>query len=183
LARRALKCREQGNRAVTAVPFWNEAERNLSSIPASLLVETEMLVKSASNGGTLKRLKVLIVDDSVAMRKIIVRTLEQTGLAVSEIVTAGNGLEALLEVEKGGVDLVLSDIDMPVMDGLEFLKRIANLEVAKSVPVVMITTVGSQARVVEALHDGAKGYIRKPFTAEQVREKLSPLLPDAWPTS
>jgi two-component system chemotaxis response regulator CheY len=131
----------------------------------------------------LKRLKVLIVDDSVAMRKIIVRTLEQTGLAVSEIVTACNGLEALLEVEKGDVDLVLSDIDMPIMDGLEFLKRIANLEVAKSPPVIMITTVGSQARVVEALHDGAKGYIRKPFTAEQVREKLTSLLPGAWTTS
>jgi two-component system chemotaxis response regulator CheY len=126
---------------------------------------------------------VLIVDDSVAMRKIIVRTLEQTGLAVSEIVTACNGLEALLEVEKGDVDLVLSDIDMPIMDGLEFLKRIANLEVAKSPPVIMITTVGSQARVVEALHDGAKGYIRKPFTAEQVREKLTSLLPGAWTTS
>ncbi|MGA2812269.1 MAG: response regulator [Candidatus Acidiferrum sp.] len=131
----------------------------------------------------MKRLKVLIVDDSVAMRKIIVRTLEQTGLAVSEIVTACNGLEALLEVEKGDVDLVLSDIDMPIMDGLEFLKRIANLEVAKSPPVIMITTVGSQARVVEALHDGAKGYIRKPFTAEQVREKLTSLLPGAWTTS
>jgi len=131
----------------------------------------------------LKRLKVLIVDDSVAMRKIIVRTLEQTGLAVSEIVTACNGLEALLEVEKGDVDLVLSDIDMPIMDGLEFLKRIANLEVAKSPPIIMITTVGSQARVVEALHDGAKGYIRKPFTAEQVREKLTSLLPGAWTTS
>lgn len=117
------------------------------------------------------------------MRKIIVRTLEQTGLAVSEIVTACNGLEALLEVEKGDVDLVLSDIDMPIMDGLEFLKRIANLEVAKSPPVIMITTVGSQARVVEALHDGAKGYIRKPFTAEQVREKLTSLLPGAWTTS
>lgn len=128
----------------------------------------------------LKQFKVLVVDDSVAMRKIIVRTLQQTGLAVSEIVTAGNGLEALLEVEKGGVDLVLSDIDMPVMDGLEFLKRLGDIEGAKSVPVVMITTVGSQARVVEALHDGAKGYIRKPFTADQVREKLGPLLPGAW---
>ncbi|HME13710.1 MAG TPA: response regulator [Candidatus Acidoferrum sp.] len=128
----------------------------------------------------MKQFKVLIVDDSVAMRKIIVRTLEQTGLAVSEIVTAGNGLEALQEMEKGGVDLVLTDIDMPVMDGLEFLKRLGSLEAAKRVPVVMITTVGSQARVVEALHDGAKGYIRKPFTSEQVREKLGPLLPGAW---
>lgn len=113
------------------------------------------------------------------MRKIIERTLQQTGLAITEVVTASNGLEALIEVEKGGVDLVLSDIDMPVMDGLEFLRRVVSTQATHLVPVVMITTVGSQARVVEALQVGAKGYIRKPFTAEQVREKLTPLFPVA----
>ena len=128
----------------------------------------------------MKPLKVLIVDDSVAMRKILMRTLEHTGLAVSEIVTAGNGQEAVYEVQKGGVDLVLTDIDMPVMDGLEFLKQLGTIEAAKGVPVIVITTEGSQSRVVEALKDGAKGYIRKPFTASQVREKLQTLLPGAW---
>jgi two-component system, chemotaxis family, chemotaxis protein CheY len=123
---------------------------------------------------------VLIVDDSVAMRKIVERAVLQTGLSVSEVLTASNGLEALEKVELGGVDIVLSDIDMPVMDGLEFLRRLAEMEEARGVPVVMITTVGSQARVVEALQVGAKAYIRKPFTVEQMREKLAPLLQGAF---
>jgi two-component system chemotaxis response regulator CheY len=65
---------------------------------------------------------------------------------------------------------------MPVMDGLEFLKNLSSLESAKGIPVIMITTEGSEARVVEALSAGAKGYLRKPFTPEQVKERVAPLL-------
>jgi two-component system chemotaxis response regulator CheY len=65
---------------------------------------------------------------------------------------------------------------MPVMDGLEFLKNLASVDSAKGVPVVMITTEGSEARVVEALSAGAKGYLRKPFTPDQVKERVMPLL-------
>jgi two-component system chemotaxis response regulator CheY len=72
--------------------------------------------------------------------------------------------------------MILSDINMPVMDGLEFLKNLATLESARGVPVVMITTEGSEARVVEALSAGAKAYLRKPFTPEQVKERVAPLL-------
>ena len=72
------------------------------------------------------------------------------------------------------VDLIRCDINMPVMDGLEFIKQlVAN---AKNVPVVMITTEGSEAHVVQALSCGARGYIRKPFTAEQVKEHVIPVL-------
>lgn len=67
-------------------------------------------------------------------------------------------------------------LNMPVMDGLEFLKNLAGVEAAKGVPVIMITTEGSEARVVEALSNGAKGYLRKPFTPEQVKERVTPLL-------
>ncbi len=124
----------------------------------------------------MKKLKVLIVDDSSVMRKIVERALRQAGLELTEVLEASNGAEALAEVQKGALDMILSDINMPVMDGLEFLKNLANVESAKGVPVVMITTEGSEARVVEALSAGAKGYLRKPFTPEQVKERVAPLL-------
>jgi len=124
----------------------------------------------------VKSLRVLIVDDSSVMRKIVERALRQAGLNVSELLEASNGAEALAEVQKGALDIILSDINMPVMDGLEFLKHLAALDSAKGIPVVMITTEGSEARVVEALSAGARGYLRKPFTPEQVRERVAPLL-------
>jgi two-component system chemotaxis response regulator CheY len=124
----------------------------------------------------VKKLKVLIVDDSSVMRKIVERALRQAGLELTEVLEASNGAEALTQVQKGGLDMILSDINMPVMDGLEFLKSLARVEAAKGVPVIMITTEGSEARVVEALSAGAKGYLRKPFTPEQVKERVAPLL-------
>jgi two-component system chemotaxis response regulator CheY len=127
----------------------------------------------------VKKLRVLIVDDSSVMRKIVERSLRQAGLDLGEVLEAGNGAEALVEVQKGSLDLILSDINMPAVDGLEFLKNLAGVEAAKGVPVVMITTEGSEARVVEAISAGAKGYIRKPFTPEQVKERITPLLAGA----
>jgi two-component system chemotaxis response regulator CheY len=124
----------------------------------------------------VKKLKVLIVDDSAVMRKIVERALRQGGLDLGEVLEAGNGAEALVAVRKGGLDLILSDINMPVMDGLEFLRNLASEDLAKGVPVVMITTEGSESRVVEALSAGARGYLRKPFTPEQVKERVAPLV-------
>lgn len=124
----------------------------------------------------MKKIKVLIVDDSAVMRKIVERALRQGGLDLGEVLEAGNGAEALIAVRKGGLDLILSDINMPVMDGLEFLRSLAAEDLAKGVPVVMITTEGSESRVVEALSAGARGYLRKPFTPEQVKERVAPLV-------
>jgi len=120
---------------------------------------------------TVHKLKVLIVDDSSVMRKIVERALRQAGLDLTEVREASNGAEALAEVQKGSLDIIFTDINMPVMDGLEFLKNLSSIEPAKGVPVVMITTEGS-----EALSAGAKGYLRKPFTPEQVKERVTPLL-------
>jgi two-component system chemotaxis response regulator CheY len=89
---------------------------------------------------------------------------------------ASNGAEGLGALQDSGVDLILCDINMPVMDGLEFLRQLQTLEHAKGVPVVMITTEGSESHVVQALSIGARGYIRKPFTPEQVKEHVVPLL-------
>ena len=126
----------------------------------------------------MRKLKVLIVDDSSVMRKIVERALRQAGLDLGEVLEASNGAEALVAVEKGGMDMVLSDINMPVMDGLEFLKNLRDVACAKGLPVVMISTEGSEARVVEALSLGARGYLRKPFTPEQIKERVVPLLGD-----
>lgn len=118
----------------------------------------------------------LIVDDSSVMRKIVERSLRQAGLALSQVLEAGNGAEALATLQKNKVDLILCDINMPVMDGLEFVKQLSSVENAKGVPVVMITTEGSEGHVVQALSAGARGYIRKPFTPDQVKEHVLPVL-------
>lgn len=124
----------------------------------------------------MKKLTVLIVDDSSVMRKIVERALRQGGLDIGEVREASNGAEGLAEAQKGSLDIILSDINMPVMDGLEFIKQLPGVENAKGVPVVMITTEGSEAHVVQALSCGARGYIRKPFTPEQVKEHVVPVL-------
>lgn len=80
----------------------------------------------------------------------------------------------MLNIQK--VDLILCDINMPVMDGLEFVKQLSAVGNGKGVPVVMITTEGSEGHVVQALSSGAKGYIRKPFTPDQVRNQILPIL-------
>jgi len=124
----------------------------------------------------MNKIRALIVDDSSVMRKIVERSLRQSGLGISAVLEAGNGAEALAVLAENRVDLILCDINMPVMDGLELVKRLAGVENAKGVPVVMITTEGSESHVVQALSAGARGYIRKPFTAEQVKEYVIPLL-------
>ncbi len=121
-------------------------------------------------------IRALIVDDSSVMRKIVERSLRQAGINISQVFEAGNGAEALGALQDNKVDLILCDINMPVMDGLEFVKQLATVENAKGVPVVMITTEGSEAHVVQALSAGARGYIRKPFTPDQVKEHVLPVL-------
>ncbi|MGD0162337.1 MAG: response regulator [Candidatus Sulfotelmatobacter sp.] len=121
-------------------------------------------------------IRALIVDDSSVMRKIVDRSLRQAGIEISQTFEAGNGAEALTVLQDNRVDLILCDINMPVMDGLEFIKQLPTVENAKGVPVVMITTEGSEAHVVQALACGARGYIRKPFTADQVKEHVIPIL-------
>ena len=121
-------------------------------------------------------IRTLIVDDSGVMRKIVERSLRQAGLELSEVWEASNGLEALALLQEKTPDLILSDINMPSMDGLEFVRQLRGVESAKGIPVVMITTEGSESRVVEALSCGARGYIRKPFTPEQVKQHVMPLV-------
>jgi two-component system chemotaxis response regulator CheY len=121
-------------------------------------------------------LDVLIVDDSAAIRKILQRVLVQADVPVGKVYEAGDGREALNLLQAQTVGLILSDINMPNMDGLQFLREVRSNDAWKAVPIVMITTEGSQNKVLEAVQSGASGYVKKPFTAEQIKEKLAGLI-------
>jgi two-component system, chemotaxis family, chemotaxis protein CheY len=119
---------------------------------------------------------VLIVDDSAAIRKILQRVLGQAKVPISQVFEAGDGVEALAAMKAHTISLVLSDINMPNMDGLQLLSQVRSVDDWKSIPFVMITTEGSHAKVLEAVQLGASGYVRKPFTPDQIKEKLSGLI-------
>jgi two-component system chemotaxis response regulator CheY len=121
-------------------------------------------------------LNILVVDDSTAIRKILIRVLRQTALAIGEIFEARDGLEALEVVRGHPLNLVLSDINMPNLDGLGLLAELKGAAQWHHLPVVMITTEGSEEKVSQAIALGCAGYIRKPFTAEQIQEKIGALL-------
>jgi two-component system chemotaxis response regulator CheY len=124
----------------------------------------------------MKQVRALIVDDSSVMRKIIERSLRQAGIELAHVLEAGNGREAISLLTDNQVDLILSDINMPVMDGLEFVRELQAAGSAQGVPIVMITTEGGEGSVVQALTYGVRGYIRKPFTPDQVKAHVMPLL-------
>ncbi|MCL4795771.1 MAG: response regulator [Bryobacteraceae bacterium] len=119
---------------------------------------------------------VLIVDDSAAIRKILQRVLVQAEVPLGQVVEAGDGVEALARLKETKVGLILSDINMPNMDGLQFLNAVKSDETLKSVPFIMVTTEGGSSKVMEAVNLGAAGYVKKPFTAEQIKEKLAGII-------
>lgn len=119
---------------------------------------------------------VLLVDDSSTMRKIISRSLRQAGLDFGEIYEAGDGQEALVVLEKESIDIVLSDINMPNMNGIEFLREKLNRPGIKDIPVFMISTETGDDIIGEAKSLGAIGALKKPFTPDKVNEVLGPFM-------
>jgi two-component system chemotaxis response regulator CheY len=119
---------------------------------------------------------ILIVDDFAAIRKILQRMLRQTGIVIAEIYEAGDGEEALELLKTRAVSLVLADINMPKMGGLQLLAALKNSPELRHIPVVMITTEGGETQVAEAVKLGAAGYVRKPFASDQINEKLAGIL-------
>lgn len=117
--------------------------------------------------------KVLVVDDSGVMRKIIIRSLNAVGF--DEVIEASDGVEGLRMFQETPVSLVLTDWNMPNKSGIELTRDIRAL--GSTVPIFMITTEGERSRVVEAIQAGVNDYLLKPFTPEQVREKLDKYCP------
>ena len=115
-------------------------------------------------------MKLLLVDDSATMRRI--QKTQLTALGISAIEEAGDGQQALDKIAAGGIDMVLLDWNMPVMDGITCLKAIRANAANANVKVVMCTSESEKEKVMEALKAGANNYIVKPFTPEALKEKL-----------
>ena len=120
--------------------------------------------------------QLMIVDDSPAMRAFILRVISLSGLEIGQCMQASNGREALDLLRKNWIDIVLTDINMPVMNGEEFLRCMANDEMLRTIPVLVISTDGSEHRVEQMMALGAKGYVKKPFTPELLRSNMEQLL-------
>ncbi|MDD4050917.1 MAG: response regulator [candidate division Zixibacteria bacterium] len=119
---------------------------------------------------------ILIVDDSKTIRAILSKTMRLTGISISEIFEAGNGQEALECLHGQWIDLVLTDLNMPVMTGIELIEAMVADDLLKNVPVVVISTDGSTTRIEELKAKGVREYIQKPFTPEDVRGIIETLL-------
>jgi two-component system chemotaxis response regulator CheY len=116
-------------------------------------------------------LNILVVDDSGIMRTMIIRILNMTGLDIGEVHQAANGQEGLAALQEKWIDLVLVDINMPIMDGEEMIHRMRADDDLRSLPVIVVSTEGSRTRI-ERLERGGAKFIHKPFSAEAVRETI-----------
>ena len=123
---------------------------------------------------------ILIVDDSETMRAVIKKTVKISGLQIGKISEAGNGKEALAVLADAWIDAVISDINMPEMGGVEFLKEIKQDEVLKNIPVIFVSTESSQKRVDEAEELGVAAYVKKPFMPEKIKSVLLEVLNKAY---
>jgi two-component system chemotaxis response regulator CheY len=120
-------------------------------------------------------MKILIVDDSTTMVRIISNTLKRLGY--TDLVTGFNGIEGVEQLKKNNdIDLIITDWNMPEMNGLEFVKYIRKDELYKDTPIVMVTTEGGKAEVITALKAGVNNYIVKPFTPQVLKEKLGAVM-------
>jgi two-component system chemotaxis response regulator CheY len=115
-------------------------------------------------------LKVLVVDDFSTMRRIVKNLLKQIGY--SNIEEAEDGVQALSKLQNGGFGLVVSDWNMPNMDGLEMLKAVRQDPSLKDIPVLMVTAEAEKEKVITAIQAGVNNYVVKPFTGEILKEKL-----------
>jgi two-component system chemotaxis response regulator CheY len=119
-------------------------------------------------------MRFLIVDDSSTMRRIIINTLSKLGY--EQFLEAGNGREGLDRMGGGGVDLIITDWNMPEMNGIDFIRAVRGTASGKDVPVLMVTTNAAKDDVAEALRAGVNNYVVKPFTAETIKEKIDAVM-------
>jgi two-component system, chemotaxis family, chemotaxis protein CheY len=124
--------------------------------------------------------RVLIVDDSPVMRAFIRRIIVLSGMEGAEFLEASDGREALNRLREQWVDVVLTDINMPSMDGEELVRCLEADDLLKSVPVVIVSTDSTESRMRQMLALGARGYVKKPFLPETLREELERVLGEAY---
>jgi two-component system chemotaxis response regulator CheY len=115
---------------------------------------------------------ILIVDDSGAMRAVIKKVITISGFKISLCLEAANGREALEQLKQNWVDVIVSDVNMPEMNGLELLQSLSQDPLYQNIPVIIVSTEGSSERIKDAFDRGAKGFIKKPFLPEEVRQVL-----------
>ena len=120
--------------------------------------------------------KLLVVDDSSIIRRVIIRTLKMVLPEIDTILEAANGVEALEVLGENRIDLILTDINMDDMGGIELISRLKANEAMKDIPVVVVSTEGNETRMSQLLEQGAVGYVKKPFTPEQLRDVLSGII-------
>jgi two-component system chemotaxis response regulator CheY len=119
----------------------------------------------------------MIVDDSATMRKIVIRTVRMSGLDFDRTEEAGNGAEAIEKLKQSPVDIILCDVNMPEMNGIDMVKKVrAEMPACANTRIIMVSTESSQDLIDSILREGANGYITKPFTPERFQEKLSPFM-------
>jgi len=121
-------------------------------------------------------LNMLIVDDSYSMRSVIRKIITLSGFKMNQCYEAQNGREALEILSEKWVDVIISDINMPEMNGIEFLKHLKQDNLFKEIPVIFVTTEGSRERMQEAADAGAGGFLKKPFLPEELRKLLCDLV-------
>lgn len=118
----------------------------------------------------------LVIDDSSTMRKIVIRTLKMAGVEFELVVEAADGEAAIQHLREKDFNLIMCDINMPLMSGLQLLQRIKAEKLAMGIPIIMVTTEGSEPQIKQALLDGARGYIKKPFGVQNIEHNVKPLL-------
>ncbi len=123
-------------------------------------------------------IKILVGDDSGPMRAVIIKTVKAAGYGNAVFLEAGDGQKALDILASENVDLVMTDYNMPILNGLELVDRIRHNEKLKKIPVIAITTDGNPKRIIEFVEKGASDYVRKPFTPEVISGKLKRILGD-----
>lgn len=124
-----------------------------------------------------KNLRILVVDDFSTMRRIVRNLLKEIGFMNVE--EAEDGAAALQRLQSGGIDFVISDWNMPNMDGLTLLQQIRGSDALKALPVLMVTAEAKKENIIAAAQAGASGYVVKPFTAATLDEKLTKILDKA----
>lgn len=117
-------------------------------------------------------MKILVVDDISTMRRIVINTLSRIGY--TDIVEAEHGIDALVKLAKGGIEMIITDWNMPEMDGLEFVNTVRASD--SKIPILMVTTNATEKEIVAACEAGISNYVVKPFSHETLKEKIESIM-------